>query len=96
MLLHGNRLLADDSHKISYLIFVENSEKSRKNVSSAEVLIGTLRVKTKWFLHWHDWDTMSGLSLSQTEYVFRYALKLLTLFLTCFVFFTLLLSSAKF
>ena len=30
MIFHENRLLADDSHVISYLIFVENCEKSHK------------------------------------------------------------------
>ena len=41
---HENRLLADDSHVISYLIFVENWEMSQ-NLSSAAVVIGALRVK---------------------------------------------------
>ena len=39
MIFHENRLLVDDSHIISYLIFVENWEKS------AAVVIGALRVK---------------------------------------------------
>ena len=30
MIFHENRLLADDSHLISYLIFVENWERCRK------------------------------------------------------------------
>ena len=38
MIFHENRLLADDSHIISYLIFV-------KNLSSAAVVIGALRIK---------------------------------------------------
>ena len=29
MIFHENRLLADDSHEISYLIFVENYERYR-------------------------------------------------------------------
>ena len=45
MILHENRLLADDSHVISYLIFVENWGNCRKNLSSAAVVIGALRVK---------------------------------------------------
>ena len=45
MIFHENRLLADDSHVISYLIFVENWERCLKNLSSAAVLIGALRVK---------------------------------------------------
>ena len=44
MLFHENRLPADDSHVISYLIFVENWEKCRKNLSSDAVVIGALRV----------------------------------------------------
>ena len=42
MIFHENRLLADDSHVISYLIFVENWE----NLLSAVVVIGALRVKS--------------------------------------------------
>ena len=41
--------LADDSHEISHLIFVENWERCRKNLSSAAVVIGALRVN--WQLH---------------------------------------------
>ena len=44
MIFHENRLLADDSHEISYLIFFENWEMSQ-NLSSAAVVIGALRVK---------------------------------------------------
>ena len=52
MIFHEIRLLADDSHVISYLIFVENWERCRKlgkmsqNLSSAAVVIGALRVKS--------------------------------------------------
>ena len=46
MIFHENRLLADDSHEISYLIFFENWEKFSQNLSSATVVIGTLRVKS--------------------------------------------------
>ena len=45
MIFHENRLLADDSHVILYLIFVENWEKMSQNLSSASVVIGALRVK---------------------------------------------------
>ena len=45
MVFHGNSLLADDSHEISYLIF-SNIEKMSQNLSSASVVIGALRVKT--------------------------------------------------
>ena len=45
MIFHDNRLLAaDDSHVIPYLIFVENWERGRKNLSSAAVVSGALRV----------------------------------------------------
>ena len=30
MIFHENRLLADDSHEISYLIFIENEERCVK------------------------------------------------------------------
>ena len=42
MIFHENRLLADDSHAISYHIFFE---KMTQNLSSAAVVIGALRVK---------------------------------------------------
>ena len=45
MIFHENRLLADDSHVISYLIFVKNWKKMSQNLSSAAVVIGALRVK---------------------------------------------------
>ena len=41
MIFHENRLLADDSHEISYLIFFG---KLLQNLLSAAVVIGTLRV----------------------------------------------------
>ena len=40
MIFHENRLLADDSHVISYQL-----GKMSQNVSSAAVVIGTLRVR---------------------------------------------------
>ena len=45
MIFHENRLLADDSHVISYLIFVENRGKMLQNLSSAAVVSGDLRVR---------------------------------------------------
>ena len=51
MIFHENHLLADDSHVISYLIFVENWEKCHKNLSSAAVVIGALRDKGRKWLH---------------------------------------------
>ena len=46
MVFHENRLLADDSCVISYLIFVKNWEKMSQNLSSAVVVIDSLRVNT--------------------------------------------------
>ena len=43
MLFHENHLLADASHELSYLIFFRKLEMS-KNLSSAAVVIGALRV----------------------------------------------------
>ena len=45
MIFHENRLLADDSHEISYLIFFQKIRKMSQNLSSAAVVIGPLRVK---------------------------------------------------
>ena len=45
MIFHENRLLADDSHVISCLIFFQKLGKMRQNLSSAAVVIGALRVK---------------------------------------------------
>ena len=39
-------MLADDSHEISYLIFFRKFEKMLKNLSSAAVVIGALRVNS--------------------------------------------------
>ena len=43
MIFHENRLLADDSHEISYLIYLENWERNSK-FPSAAIVIGALRV----------------------------------------------------
>ena len=51
MIFDENRLLADDSHVISYLIFVEKLGKMSQNLLSAAVVIGALRVNLsdlKW------------------------------------------------
>ena len=45
MIFHENRLLADDSHEISYLIIFRKMGKMSQNLSSAAVVIGALRVK---------------------------------------------------
>ena len=44
MIFHVNRLLADDSHEISYLIFFGKLGKMLQNLLSAAVMIGTLKV----------------------------------------------------
>ena len=46
MIFHENRLLADDSHVTPYLIFLK-LEKVSQLLSSAAVLIGGLRVKSR-------------------------------------------------
>ena len=40
MIFHENRLLADGSHQISFLILLENLEKMSQNLTSAAVMIG--------------------------------------------------------
>ena len=45
MIFHENRLLADESHEIAFLIFLELAKMS-KNLSAAAVVIGALRVKS--------------------------------------------------
>ena len=44
MIFHENRLLADDFHEISYLIFFRKLGKMSQNLSSAAVVIGALKV----------------------------------------------------
>ena len=46
MIIHENRLLAEDSHEISYLIFFRKLGKMSQNLSPAAVVIGALRVKS--------------------------------------------------
>ena len=45
MIVHENRLLADDSPEISYQIFFRKFGKMSQNLSSAAVVIATLRFK---------------------------------------------------
>ena len=45
MIFHENRLLAEDSHEISYFIF-SKIKKDVINLSSAAVVIGALRVNS--------------------------------------------------
>ena len=42
MIFHENRLLADDSHVISYLIYVKIGKDDSQNLSSEAVVIGAL------------------------------------------------------
>ena len=52
MIFHENRLPADDSHEISYLIFFRKLRKMLQILPSAAVVIGALRVKSKlYFVH---------------------------------------------
>ena len=44
MIFHENRLLADNSHEISYLLFFQKLGKMSQKLSSAAVVIGALRV----------------------------------------------------
>ena len=44
MVFHENRLPADNSHEISYLISFENLKKMSQNLSSAAVVIDALRI----------------------------------------------------
>ena len=47
MILHENRLLADDSHVISLPFFLK-IDKMSQNLSSAAVVIGALRVNIRF------------------------------------------------
>ena len=47
MIFHENRLLADDSHEISFLIFFGKQGKMLQHLSSAAVVIVALRVKIR-------------------------------------------------
>ena len=47
MIFHENRLLADDSHEISFL-FYSKIRKALQNLSSAAVVIGALRVNSSF------------------------------------------------
>ena len=47
MIFHKNRLLADDSHEISSLIFLKKLGKMSQKLPSAAIVIGALRVKVQ-------------------------------------------------
>ena len=44
MIFYENRLFADDSHKISYLIFYQKLDKLLQNSLSTAVMISALRI----------------------------------------------------
>ena len=44
MVFHESLLLVDDSHEISYLTFFRKLKKMSQKLSSAAVVIGTIRV----------------------------------------------------
>ena len=46
MIFHENRLPADDSHEISYLFLKKKLRQMLQKLSSAAVVIGTLRVNS--------------------------------------------------
>ena len=50
MIFHENRLLADDSHEISYLIFFRKLRNISQNLLSAAVVFGALRVNPNVFV----------------------------------------------
>ena len=50
MIIHENRLLADDSHEISYHLFFKKLGKMSQNLSSAAVVIGAIMVNWHVFL----------------------------------------------
>ena len=48
MIFHENRLPADDSHEISYLIFFRKLRKMSQNLLSAAVMIGALNLSRQY------------------------------------------------
>ena len=63
MLFDENRLLADDSHVISYLIFFRKFGKMSKNLSSAAVVISALRVNIQLNLQFSVLNVQSKLQV---------------------------------
>ena len=64
MIFNENRLPADDSHEISYLILFKKSGKMSQNLSSAAVVIGALRIDfcflpTAWIPNMRNSDGVS-------------------------------------
>ena len=51
-MFHEDGRLTDDSHEISYLFCLKKNWKDLENVSSAAVVIGTLRVN-RYFVIWN-------------------------------------------
>ena len=50
MIFHENRLLADCSHEISYLIFFRKLEKMSQNLSSAAVVVSLIKFAVKFLI----------------------------------------------
>ena len=61
MIFHDNRLLADDSQEISYLIFFRKLDKMSQNLVSAAVVIHASRVSL-FFLIWTYAESVSNLA----------------------------------
>ena len=57
MIFNENRLLADDSHEISCLVFFHKLGKMSQNLSSAAVAIGALKVNNEELHNSSDWKS---------------------------------------
>ena len=66
MVFHMNRLLADDSHEISYLIFFQKLGKMSQNLSSAAIVIGVLTVFV------NSWNFKQLVSYLTSLHTFKY------------------------
>ena len=71
MIFHENRLLADDSHEISYLIFFQNIGKMLQNLLSAAVVIDALRVETVKILIFHIVNDLNLICTNRRYSVFK-------------------------
>ena len=60
MIFHENRLLADDSHEISCLIFFSKIRNMLQNLSSAAVMMGALRANHYFTQGCHGQGKSSG------------------------------------
>ena len=55
MIFHDNHLLADDSHEILHLFFCWKLGNMLQNFSSVSVVVGTLSVESKFWVHKADY-----------------------------------------